>query len=327
MKMLVLSFALAISPSALAQAPNGSAVFEAHCATCHAVQRPGSDQRVPTVASLRQKAPEAILDALVIGVMRQQAAELSDTERRAVAEFLGGRAIAAASTPTGGRCDNPAPFDPAAGPSWNGWGPDTSNARFQPAAQAGLTAETTPKLKLKWAFGFPNANAARAQPTIAGGRVFVGSQDGTVYALDAKSGCTVWTFKAKSGVRTAVVMGAPAGASTPLYFGDGRSNVYALNASSGTQLWTQNVETHPSSHITGAPALYQNRLYFCGCCLEPVHSIRSGLNTNTPIIVINIAQNVARQVFLPYPSILSNSQSQGWFIHARFCLCRRRILT
>src|SRR5207247_7414697 len=88
-----------------------------------------------------------------------------------------------------------------------------------------------------------------------------GSQDGTVYALDAKTGCTIWTFKAKAGVRTAIVVGTPSGASTPLYFGDGRSNVYALNASTGAQLWTQNIETHPSSHVTGAPALYQNRLY------------------------------------------------------------------
>jgi len=104
--------------------------------------------------------------------------------------------------------------------------------------------------------------------------VFVGSQDGTVYSLDAKTGCTVWTFKAKSGVRTAIVLGASAGSSTPLYFGDGRSNVYALNASTGAQLWTQNVETHPSSHITGAPALYQNRLYV------PVASGEEGQGSN-----------------------------------------------
>ena len=45
--------------------------------------------------------------------------------------------------------------DPAASASWNGWGNDNSNTRFQPAAQARLTAADVPKLKLKWAFGFP----------------------------------------------------------------------------------------------------------------------------------------------------------------------------
>ena len=78
---------------AFAQSPNGSTVFTDHCATCHA----GTDQRVPTVAALRQRAPEAILDALVTGAMRQQGAELTDAERRAVAEFLGGRPLAAAT--------------------------------------------------------------------------------------------------------------------------------------------------------------------------------------------------------------------------------------
>jgi polyvinyl alcohol dehydrogenase (cytochrome) len=269
-KLLVVSFVLVLSSSAFAQSPSGSTVFTDHCATCHA----GNDQRIPTVAALRQRTPEAILDALTTGAMRQQGAELTDAERRAVAEFLGGRAAGPVASSEAARCANPAPFDPTQGASWNGWGPDSSNARFQSAAQAGLTAENTPKLKLKWALGFPNANTARAQPTIAGGRVFVGSQDGTVYSLDARTGCTIWTFKAKSGVRTAIVLGARSGASTPIYFGDGRANVYALNASTGTQLWTQNVETHPSSHITGAPALYQNRLYV------PVASGEEGQGNN-----------------------------------------------
>src|SRR5262249_26871092 len=263
-------FVLVLPSSAFAQAPNGAALFNDHCATCHAA----GDQRTPSVAALRQRTPEAILDALLTGAMRQQGSELTDAERRAVAAFLGGRAPAASASTDAGRCANPAPFDPTQGALWSGWGPDSSNARFQSAAQAGLTPENTPKLKLKWALGFPGANTARAQPTVAGGRVFVGSQDGTVYSLDAKTGCTIWTFKAKSGVRTAIVLGAPSGASTPVYFGDGRANVYALNASTGAQLWTQNVETHPSSNITGAPALYQNRLYV------PVSSIEEAQGNN-----------------------------------------------
>jgi polyvinyl alcohol dehydrogenase (cytochrome) len=258
-RMWLAVLVVGLATPALAQSPNGSAVFTDHCATCHT----GTDPRIPTVAALRQRTPEAILDALVTGAMRQQGAELSDAERRAVAEFIGGRPAGAPAPANAARCANPAPFDPSQGASWTGW-----------AAQAGLTPDNTPKLKLKWALGFPSASTARAQPTVAGGRVFVGSQDGTVYSLDGKTGCTVWTFKAKSGVRTAIVLGAPSGASTPLYFGDGRSNVYALNASTGTQLWTQNVETHPSSHITGAPALYQNRLYV------PVASGEEGQGNN-----------------------------------------------
>src|SRR5206468_6536215 len=117
----------------------------------------------------------------------------SDAEKRAVAEFLGtttpvapaAATTTAASGPTADACASTTPFDPSKGPQWNGWGVDVTNQRFQPAAQAGLTADQVPKLKLKWAFGFPNANSARGLPTIAGGRLFVGSMSGTVYALDA----------------------------------------------------------------------------------------------------------------------------------------------
>src|ERR1700758_3203414 len=77
-------------------------------------------------------------------------------------------------------------------PHWNGWGVDSSQRRFQSAEMAQLAAEDVPRLKLKWAFGFPGANFAFAQPTVMGGRVFVGSEGGKVYSLDANTGCTYW---------------------------------------------------------------------------------------------------------------------------------------
>src|SRR5439155_17559206 len=129
---------------------------------------------------------------------------------------------------TTGRCaTHPAFGDPAAGPIWNGWGPSITNTRFQ--KDAGLTAEQVPKLKLKWALGFPDATSAWAQPTIASGRVFVGSQNGTVFSLDAKTGCIYWTFAANGGVRTAVTIG-PRGSGFAAYFGDTNANAYAVDA-------------------------------------------------------------------------------------------------
>src|SRR2546426_4962692 len=49
--------------------------------------------------------------------------------------------------------------------SWNGWA-DPANTRFQPARQAGLTGQTVPKLKLKWAFGFPGVTTAFGVPSV-----------------------------------------------------------------------------------------------------------------------------------------------------------------
>lgn len=242
-----------------AQAPDGRAVFESHCVTCHAT----ADPRIPTVAELRERPPQAIVNALTSGAMRLQGSELTEEERRAVAEYLAGKIVGAVSTPSTsstGRCAADRPFDSSQGAQWSGWSPDATNTRFQTAPQAGLTATDVPRLRLRWAFGFPDATSARALPTVAGGRVFVGSQNGLVYALDAKTGCTFWTFQASGGVRTGLVIG-PRGDGTAAYFGDSRSNVYAIDPANGTLLWSRKIEDHPSGHVTGTPTLHQNRLY------------------------------------------------------------------
>lgn len=145
---------------------------------------------------------------------------------------------------------------------WNGWGNGVSNTRFQ---SGGLTAADLPKLKLKWAFGYANVGAARAQPAVAGGRIFVASENTEVHALDAKTGCSYWTFKAQSGVRTALSVGPYKNAAgkqgLAVFFGDLRANAYAVDAQSGQQIWTRKVDDNPFAGITGAPTYHNGKLF------------------------------------------------------------------
>ena len=134
---------------------------------------------------------------------------------------------------------------------------DEKNTRFQPAKAAGLTAEQVPGLKVKWAFGFPNAVTAYSQPTVVDGRVYTGSNDGTVYALDAQSGCIYWMYQAKSMVRDAVVIGPGPRA----YFGDLESNFYALDANTGKLVWQKKLDNQAFTRITGTVKLHDGRLY------------------------------------------------------------------
>src|SRR5437763_10318181 len=93
--------------------------------------------------------------------------------------------LAHAQSPEIGACRTTPPLsDPASGSHWNGWGAGVTNTRFQTADQARLSAADVPKLKLKWAFGIANVMQARSQPAIAGGRLYMASDSGTVYALD-----------------------------------------------------------------------------------------------------------------------------------------------
>jgi polyvinyl alcohol dehydrogenase (cytochrome) len=176
----------------------------------------------------------------------------------------------------GTTCRDTSRFDPAAHAGWPGWSPTLANTRFQTAAQAGLGADEIKRLELKWAFGFPATSSARGMLTVAGGRLFVGSNDGTVYALDTRTGCTAWAFKAKASVRSAVVIGRAApGGELLAFFGDGRSNVYAVHAATGAQVWTRSVDEHPASHVTGAPALHEGRLYVPVASLEEVQGMNA----------------------------------------------------
>ena len=257
----VLPILLACTAHAWAQSPGGARVFQQTCASCHTGD---PESRAPSAEALRARAPQAIVDSLMTGAMRPQGSRLSGAERRAVAEFLTGKVIAGdVSGASMGRCSTSMPFaNPASGPRWAGWSPAAANTRFQSADQAGLSLADIPRLTLKWAFGFPDASVAWAQPTVAGGRVFVGSQNGTVYSLDAKTGCIRWTFAASGGVRTAVAIGAPGATGRSIvYFGDTGANAYALDADTGQRLWVQRVDEHLAARITGSPTLYEGRLY------------------------------------------------------------------
>src|SRR5437879_6417901 len=122
-----------VTASALAQAPDGGAVFARECAGCHV--NPSGDSRAPTREALRQFFPDAIVTTLTTGAMRVQGEKLSEAERRAVAEFLTDQSAGRGPTViSAGKCSASRPLsDPAKGPRWNGWGGGVANARFQTA--------------------------------------------------------------------------------------------------------------------------------------------------------------------------------------------------
>jgi polyvinyl alcohol dehydrogenase (cytochrome) len=132
-----------------------------------------------------------------------------------------------------------------------------------------------PRLKLKWAFAFPGAVQARSQPVVAMGAIFVGSQDGTVYAFDLASGCARWTAKVLGEVRTAIVVepwkaGTKPARSPRLFFGDLLGRVYALDALTGKELWRARPDEHANATITGTPVPFGDTLYV------PVSSLEVG---------------------------------------------------
>jgi polyvinyl alcohol dehydrogenase (cytochrome) len=268
--MAVLAAVTMLAQAAVADAaPQGAALYAQHCESCHN----GSVAKAPQRTMLEIMSPASILRAMQAGVMQSQAAAMSAVEQQLLAEFLTGRPlIASGSMRAAPVCSaESAVFDFAAPPDTRGWGVDSGNRRFFDAGIAGLTAADLPNLELKWAFAFPDALRARSQPATAGGALFVGSQDGTVYALEQHSGCVRWMFQASAEVRTGIVVEpwAPGERVEPrLFFGDLLGNVYAVSAVSGALMWRDRPDDHPSLTITAAPALHEGRLYVSLSSLE-----------------------------------------------------------
>jgi polyvinyl alcohol dehydrogenase (cytochrome) len=258
--------------------PPGDALYQKSCAKCHSSA--AASNRAPDLKALMRLSPETIYSAITTGAMATAAQQLSTSEKQVLATYLGGRPLdltdAGSAKAMRNHCEASAPFESvSSSPAWNGWGVNLANTRFEGAQGAGITAQQVPQLKLKWAFGFPNGDTSFGQPSIVGGRVFVGSDIGYFYAINADTGCVYWSYRAQATVRTAATVGPVAGHGATkyaVYFGDFRGNVYALDAATGKPLWIKNVIDNYVARLSAGPTLYKGRLYIPVSSTEEVFS-------------------------------------------------------
>jgi polyvinyl alcohol dehydrogenase (cytochrome) len=243
-----------------AATPSGEAIYQKRCSGCHEQINP----RIPHREALQKMPSTRIVRALDSGAMMAIALTMSRDERIAVASYLGTNANVS-GPPASAYCSNrTVRISTAASSGWNGWSPDTNNARFLSSDIAGLSIDGVKKLKLKWAFGFEGDVTAFAPVTVLNGHLFVGSAGGVVHAMKADSGCLEWIYQANGPVRSAVL-------ATPLtkqqkgphalLFGDMTGWFYALQAETGKLMWKVKVEDHDSTRLTGSATAYNGVVY------------------------------------------------------------------
>lgn len=252
---------LFVGGSAAAAGPDGAALYAQRCAVCH--ERPAS--HAPPRSALASRSSINIVMALMTGAMRPQTAGLSREQIDAIVAYLTAGAAAQNASLRPNRCTSPVVSTHSSG--WNGWGSDLANTRFQP--HSGLTPQDVSHLQVKWVFAYPG-QMTWGQPTVADGKVFVSSTTGQVFALDARSGCTLWSIEVKAPVRSAMSVGPGTPGHQVLYFGDIAANAHAVDADTGREIWHAHVDDHPLARITGSPVLFRDRL------LVPVASFEEG---------------------------------------------------
>jgi mono/diheme cytochrome c family protein len=102
--LAVLGLGLLAAPTAFADGKNGEDLYGARCSACHTSGAGGA----PPTDKLKTDAPESIVEKLTTGSMQYMAAGLSDQDKADIAEFLTGKAPAAATAPTPAATETPA---------------------------------------------------------------------------------------------------------------------------------------------------------------------------------------------------------------------------
>ena len=244
----------------LGQRPSpGETLFEQKCANCHA-----EGGAAPGLGALRSQSTQNVFASLMTGQMKDSAAGMNSRERRLVAEYVGQRPWQDPAAGDVSKMKNACAANPPLGEpgsdAWSGWGGRT-NARFQ--SSAGFGAADVPRLKLKWAFGLPGGSNMYSQPAVAFGRVFVGSDDGVVYSMDAKSGCVYWAYRSDQFGRfapiAAPIQGYP-GTRYAIFFVTRSTTAYAIDAHDGKLLW-KTVVKDGLNNLSATAAWYDGRLY------------------------------------------------------------------
>lgn len=113
-------------------------------------------------------------------------------------------------------------------------------------------------------FRFSAKRAITSSPLVSNGRVFFSSVDSTFYAIDAKSGWTIWRFRMGKGS-----VSSPCTADGLLFLGSADGNIYCIDGGNGREVWRYKTD----HQVSGSPVIYRDNL-ICGSadgimyCLE-----------------------------------------------------------
>jgi outer membrane protein assembly factor BamB len=108
-----------------------------------------------------------------------------------------------------------------------------------------------PQGKLKWSF--ITGDHIQSSPAVSDGTVYIGSNDGYVYAIDAETGQEKWKYKTGSWVESSPVI-----VDGVVYVGSNDSKLYALDAETGKKIW----DYKATYAIRSGPAVSNGKVYF-----------------------------------------------------------------
>ena len=153
-----------------------------------------------------------------------------------------------------------------AGGSWPSYGHDPTNTRTQSATTT-LTPAPGTGLAKKWSF--PTRGNVQSTPVVSGGCVYVTTDAGEIYALDAATGGKVWEHPLAAvtpGAIGGVIPGSPAVVGNQLILlvsQDSAPYALSLDARTGAVKWqSKPVTTQPGAYTNASAAVHDGILVF-----------------------------------------------------------------
>src|SRR6266704_3674 len=133
--------------------------------------------------------------------------------------------------------------------NWPQVGENPQHTCVNPAERV-LSPSTVSRLTLAWSYTTRSEGVSGA--VVANGLVYLAALDGTLYALDTRTGSLTWHYTATSALESSPIV-----AGGLVYVGSFDGTVYALHATTGALHWRSTL----GGYIYNAPTLVQGVLY------------------------------------------------------------------
>jgi outer membrane protein assembly factor BamB len=203
---------------------------------------------------------------------------MADTNRRRFLKSLSASPIAIAGGCLSTPGDTSGPQHPVSEPvtDWSSFRGDSHNTGF-----ARGVAPTGAEPTIEWTFD--TDGAVWASPVVVDGTVYIGSTDGSLYAIDGESGDELWATPTEDRIE-----GSPAHADGTVYAGSYDRRVHAIDAATGDRRWKRDLD----GLIRGSPTVKDDAVVIgVGChnlaCAE--YAAETDLSTNGWVYSLDVA--------------------------------------
>ena len=170
---------------------------------------------------------------------------------------------AMASRGTHAADDGAGEVEPASNGGWTLYGADLAGTRVSQATR--ISSLSVASLGQSWSVevGAPVSGT----PVIAGGVVYLGAYNGTLFAFDLASGAPLWTYETGAAVPEPNlnielgILGSAAVAGDVIFVGDATATVHALDAASGALRWQTRIDEQTAACIWSSPIAANGVVY------------------------------------------------------------------